>query len=398
MNALAGHYHPDPAGRLRFVSVGRDGADERIGRWSSASRRQAPASQADGPVQWWHLQGSAGESVMAAKSSKQILYAKAPEGWLDESCFRLAEAPIPEPGEGQVLVETHYLSIDPYMRRAIGSSAYGPLKPGAIMIGRGAGVVIESRHPDFKPGDAVQSEFGWREHVVLNGKGLRKLPAELKPLSLSVGVVGQSGATAYVGLIDVARLKAGETVAVSAAAGAVGSVVGQIAKLNGCRAIGIAGGPEKCRHVVEDLGFDACVDYKAGPIGPALATAAPGGLDVYFDNVGGEILDAVLERMNEDGRVAICGLISEYNSEPRGIRVRSVLDKSLTITGFRIGQRLDRRDHALDQLFRWWRDGKLHYRETVAEGIESAPAALINMLRGGNYGKQVVRLAAAAPR
>jgi NADPH-dependent curcumin reductase len=340
----------------------------------------------------------AGESAMAAKSSKQILYAKAPDGWVDESCFRLAEAAIPRIGEGQVLVETHYLSIDPYMRRAMGSAVYGTLNPGAVMIGRGAGVVIESRHPDFKMGDAVQGEFGWREHASLNGKGLRKLLPELMPLSLSLGVVGQSGATAYVGLMDVAKLKPGDTVVVSAAAGAVGSMVGQIAKLNGCKAIGIAGGPEKCRHVTQDLGFDDCVDYKSGPIGPALATAVPGGVDVYFDNVGGEILDAVLEQMKEDGRVAICGLISEYNTDARGVRMRPVLDKSLTITGFRIGQRLDRRDHALGELFRWWKEGKLRYRETVAEGIESAPAALINMLRGGNYGKQVVRLAAAAPR
>jgi NADPH-dependent curcumin reductase CurA len=266
------------------------------------------------------------------------------------------------------------------------------------MIGRGAGVVIESRHPDFKTGDAVQSEFGWREHVVLDGKGLRKLPPDLEPLSLSLGLIGQSGATALVGLVDIAGIKAGETVVVSAAAGAVGSAVGQIARIKGCRAIGIAGGPEKCRHVVADLGFDDCVDYKAGPIGPALTTAAPNGVDIYFDNVGGDILDAILLHLNADARVPICGQISQYNaSDSRGLRNFGViLNKCVRVQGFRIGNHLARRDAALGELMDWYRAGRLKYRETVAEGLEQAPVALINMLSGGNTGKQVVRLAAAA--
>ena len=227
---------------------------------------------------------------------------------------------MPTPADGQVLARTHFLSIDPYMRRQMGGGHgqyANPLKPGDVMIGRGAGVVIESRHPDFKVGDAVQSEFGWREHVVLDGRGLRKLPADLKPLSLSLGIIGQSGATAMVGLVDIAGIKAGETVVVSAAAGAVGSAVGQIARIKGCRAIGIAGGPEKCRHVVADLGFDDCIDYKAGPIEPALAKAAPQGVDIYFDNVGGDILDAVLPRLNMNARVPVCGQISQYNRSER---------------------------------------------------------------------------------
>jgi len=262
---------------------------------------------------------------------------------------------------------------------------------------RGAGVVIESRHGDFKPGDLVQSEFGWREHVVLDGRGLRKLPPDLKPLSLSLGIVGQSGATAMVGLVDIAHIKAGETVVVSAAAGAVGSAVGQIARIKGCRAVGIAGGAEKCRHVVADLGFDDCVDYKASPIGPALAKAAPQGVDIYFDNVGGDILDAVLPHLNMNARVPVCGQISQYNrSERQGLRnVGVFLDKCVMLQGFRIGSHLARRDEALDQLMDWFRAGRLRYRETVAEGIEAAPAALVNMLSGGNVGKQVVRLAAA---
>jgi NADPH-dependent curcumin reductase CurA len=331
---------------------------------------------------------------------RQFIYVRAPDGMPDEGCFRLVEAPMPAPAEGQVLVRTHYLSIDPYFRRMM-SSGHGqyanPLKIGDVMVGRGVGVVTDSRHPDFAPGDAVQSEFGWREYVVLDGKGLRKLPADLQPLSLGLGLIGQSGATAMVGLVDIARIRSGETVVVSAAAGAVGSSVGQIARILGCRAIGIAGGPDKCRHVVDDLGFDACIDYKAGPIGAALAKAAPEGVDIYFDNVGGEILDSVLPHLKQNARVPICGQISQYNStNPRGMQnIGELLNKCAMMQGFRISNHLARRDAALDQLTDWHREGRLRYRETVAEGIEQAPAAFINMLSGGNVGKQVVRLSGA---
>ena len=329
---------------------------------------------------------------------RQFIYARAPEGMPDERCFRLVEAPMPEPADGQVLVRTHYLSIDPYFRRMMGGGHgqyANPLKIGDVMVGRGVGVVTESRHPDFAPGNAVQSEFGWREYAVLDGKGLRKLPADLKPLSLALGLIGQSGATAMVGLVDIAHIERGETVVVSAAAGAVGSAVGQIARILGCRAIGIAGGPDKCRHVVDDLGFDDCIDYKAGPIGPALAKAVPEGADIYFDNVGGEILDGVLPHLGQNARVPICGQISQYNStSPHALRnIGELLNKSAMMQGFRIGSHLARRDAALDQLMDWHREGRLRYRETVAEGIEQAPAAFINMLSGGNVGKQVVRLA-----
>lgn len=331
---------------------------------------------------------------------REIIYVKAPEGMPDAGCFDLVEAPIPSPRDGQVLVATHYLSIDPYMRRMMGGGHgqyANALKPGDVMAGRGAGVVIESRHPDFRVGDAVQSEFGWREHVVLDGRGLRKLAPDLQPLSLSLGMVGQSGATAVVGLVEIARIAAGETVVVSAAAGAVGSAVGQIARIKGCRAIGIAGGAEKCRHVVRDLGFDDCIDYKAGPIGPPLARAAPDGVDIYFDNVGGDILDAVMLHLKANARVPICGQISQYNSvERQGLRNSSVLlDKCVMLQGFRISNHLKRRDEALDELLEWHRAGKLRHRETVAVGIEAAPSALVNMLSGGNIGKQVVQLAAA---
>ena len=329
---------------------------------------------------------------------KEIIYRRPPEGFVDERSFEVIEAPVPRPAEGQVLVRTHYLSIDPYMRRQMGGghgNAY-TLKVGERMIGRGAGVVIESRAPGFAIGDAVQAEFGWREHAVLDANGLRKVDPDLQPLSLSLGLVGQSGATAWVGLTDVAGIKPGETVLVSAAAGAVGSAVGQIARLKGCRAIGIAGGAEKCRHVVEDLGFDACIDYKAGPISDAVAKVASGGIDVYFDNVGGEILDAVLPHLALNARVPVCGMISQYNAAGDRYALRNigqVLDKCIRIEGFRIGNRLARRDHALTELMQWYREGKLKWRETVAEGLEAAPEALANVFRGGNVGKQVVRLA-----
>ncbi len=331
------------------------------------------------------------------KTQRVILFRKRPEGMPSEDCFLLSEAPVPDIGDGEVLVKTHFLSIDPYMRNAMGGGAnYGPLNPGGVMIGRGTGVVVQSRHPDFAVGDAVQSEFGWREYVALKGDGLRKLPPDLQPLSLSLGVVGQSAATAWVGLRDVAGVQAGETIVVSAAAGAVGSAVGQIGRILGCRVVGTAGGPEKCRHAVEDLGFDACVDYKAGDLSDAIASAVPEGIDVYFDNVGGETLDAVLENVNEGARVAICGQISQYNlATPRPLKnINVLLAKGVMMQGFRIGSRLDRRDQALDELMGWWRAGKLEWRETVSDGFETAPAALINMLSGGNVGKQVVRVAA----
>lgn len=332
--------------------------------------------------------------------TRQFIFVRVPDGMPDASCFRLEDAAMPVPGEGQVLVRTHYLSIDPYMRRQMGGGHgqyANPLRPGDVMIGRGVGVVIESRHRAFAAGDAVQSEFGWREHVVLSGNGLRMLPADLAPLSLGLGLIGQSGATAVVGLTDIGRMKPGETVVVSAAAGAVGSAVGQVARLNGCRAVGIAGGAEKCRHVVEDLGFDACVDYRDGDVGAALAAAVPEGVDIYFDNVGGDILDAVLPLMRQNGRVPICGQISQYNkAEKQGLRnVGVLLDNCVMLRGFRIGNHLARRDEALDQLMAWHRAGRLRYREAVAEGFAAAPAALVNMLSGGNIGKQVVRLEAA---
>ena len=307
---------------------------------------------------------------------RQIIYTRAPDGMPDAGCFRLVEAPLPRPADGQVLARTHFLSIDPYMRRQMGGGQPQYAKPlqGDVMIGRGAGLVVDSRHPDFRSGDRLQGEFGWREHALLNGRSLRKLPQDLRPLSLSLGMVGQSGATAF-GLADIASIKAGETVVVSAPAGAVGSAV--VARINGCRVVGIAGGPVKCQHVVADLGFDDCIDYKAGPMGPALAEAAPEGIDIYSDNVGGDILHAVLPCLYINARVPISGQISQYNrGESQGLRNTSVLlDKCVMLQGFRIGSRLARRDQALDQLLDWYRAGRRKFHETVAHGLEGARGA-----------------------
>jgi NADPH-dependent curcumin reductase len=326
---------------------------------------------------------------------REFIYVRAPDGMPDAGCFRLVEAPMPSPADGQDLVRTRHLSIDPYMRRQMGGgrgSYAGSLRPGEVMIGRGAGVVIESRHPNFRVGDPLQGEFGWREHVVLDARGLRKLPADLQPLSLSLGLLAQSGATALVGLVDIAAIKAGETVIVSA----VGSAAGQIARIKGCRTIGFAGGAEKCRHVVADLGFDAAIDYKAGPIEPALAGAAPDDVDVYFDNVGGDILDAVLGRLNVHARVAICGQISQYNSrERRGLtNVGVILDKCVTVRGFRSGDHLARRDQALDELIGSAPVASSSARRSPKVSTRGPGRARQHAV-GGNIGKQVARLAAA---
>jgi NADPH-dependent curcumin reductase len=328
--------------------------------------------------------------------TRQILFVRAPEGMPDPGCFDMVTRPMPVMGEGQVLARIIYLSIDPYFRRQMaGAHGYRDgLRPGAVMIGRGIGEVLESRFAGLKPGDFLLGETGWREHAALDGNTLKKLDPAIQPLSLYLGLLGQSGGTAGIGLFDIARLQPGETMLVSAAAGAVGSAAGQIAKILGCRAIGIAGGADKCRHVVADLGFDACLDYKAGDLPAQIAAAAPGGIDVYFDNVGGEVLDAVLPHLNMNARVAMCGQISQYNTgKPIGIHhIGALLDKCATIQGFRVGQRLQERDAALVRLTQWYREGRLKYRETVANGLDSAPAAFISMLKGANLGKQVVRL------
>jgi NADPH-dependent curcumin reductase CurA len=333
---------------------------------------------------------------MTDRQNLRVLLASRPVGWPDVSNFRIEESAVPVPADGQVLVRSHFLSLDPYMRGRMneGRSYVKPVELGAVMCGEVVGEVLESRHAAFAAGDLVHGDLGWQEYGIADGKLLRKLDPRVPP-SANLSVAGMPGITAYVGLLDLGQAKPGETVVVSGAAGAVGSVVGQLAKIQGCRAVGIAGGAEKCRIVVEEFGFDACLDYKSGDLRDALKGATPNGVDVYFDNVGGEILDTVLARMNVFGRVPVCGLISQYNAtEPYGVKnFRSILVNRLSVRGFIIFDHRDRWQHAGAQLAGWLSEGRIRYRETVAQGLRAAPAAFIGMLRGDNVGKQLVRVA-----
>lgn len=327
--------------------------------------------------------------------NRQWLLARRPRGQVEPDDFRLVAREVPSPRDGEVLVRVQYLSLDPYMRvRMDEGRSYAPSQAlDEVMIGGTVGEVIESRHPRFAPGDLVVGAGGWQEFFVSDGQGLRKASRAL-PASVYLGAAGMPGVTAWYGLLRIGKPRAGETVVVSAASGAVGSVVGQLARLRGCRAVGIAGGPAKCAHVVDDLGFDACVDHKADGFGAALAAAVPDGVDVLFENVGGAILDASLARMNAFGRIAICGLISGYDRQDYSVRdVRSILVNRLTVQGFIVSDHLDQWPEALGELTAAIADGKLRYRETIADGIESAPRAFIGLLRGENLGKQVVRVA-----
>jgi NADPH-dependent curcumin reductase CurA len=315
---------------------------------------------------------------------------------VSEGNFRIEEAPMPEPAEGEVLVKNLWLSLDPYMRGRMneGKSYAAKQEIGEVMIGGTVGEVVESRNPKFAKGDQVLGMLGWQQYGLSDGKGLNKVDASRVPLSAYLGVLGMPGVTAWVGLLDICQPKAGETVVVSAASGAVGSVVGQIAKIKGCRAVGIAGGRQKCDYVVKELGFDACVDYKAGRLNDDLKAAVPGGIDCYFENVGGEILDAALHRMNAFSRIAMCGLISQYNAtEPYGVKnFQSILTNRIKVQGFIVSDRMELWPKALADLAGWVATGRIKYRETVTEGLENAPRAFIGLLKGENLGKQLVRL------
>jgi NADPH-dependent curcumin reductase len=330
------------------------------------------------------------------ESNRQIVLASRPSGSVRETDFRLVETDVPEIGEGQFLVRNRYLSLDPYMRRRMdeGKSYARKVEIGEVMVGGTVGEVVASRHPDFQTGDTVLGSFGWQLYGVGEGRGERKIEEAGVPASAYLGVLGMPGVTAYVGLLDIGEPKPGETVVVSAASGAVGSVVGQLAKIKGCRAVGIAGGPEKSSYVVDELGFDACIDYKAGRLKEDLARETPDGIDIYFDNVGGEILDTVLRRLNPFSRIPLCGVISQYDTaEPYGVRnYTSLLVNRVRLQGFIVSDHLSRWPAALEELGGYVRDGRLRYRESVVEGLENAPAAFLGLLTGRNFGKQLVRL------
>ena len=329
--------------------------------------------------------------------NKRVLMASRPVGWVTEDNFRIETAPVPKPKDGEILVKNLWLSLDPYMRgRMNDTKSYAAKQEiGEVMVGGTVGEVVESRNPKFAVGDQVVGMLGWQQYGCSGGVGLNKIDASRVPMSAFLGVLGMPGVTAWVGLLDICQPKAGETVVVSAASGAVGSAVGQLAKLKGCRAVGIAGGKAKCDYVVKELGFDACVDYKAGKLDDDLKAAAPNGIDCYFENVGGEILDAALRHMNAFSRIAVCGLISQYNAtEPYGVKTfQSILTNRIKVQGFIVSDRMELWAKALPELIGWVAGGKIKYRETVAHGLENAPKAFIGLLKGENFGKQLVKLA-----
>jgi len=332
-----------------------------------------------------------------AAGNKQVLLASRPQGWVAADNFRIVDASITEPDTGEVLVRNDWLSLDPYMRGRMNDvKSYAPsVQLGQVMVGQTVGEVIESRHPRFKPGDKVLTQLGWQLYGVAKGNDLTPIDTSRAPASYYLGILGMPGMTAWFGLSEIGRPKPGETLVVSAASGAVGGVVGQLAKIGGCRAVGIAGGRAKCDYVVGELGFDACIDYKNGNLLQELRLACPNGVDVHFENVGGEILDTLLRLMNPFSRIILCGLISEYNAtEPYGhTMLRSVLVNRIKMQGMLVFDWKDRYGEALEGLAGYLAEGKLKYRESVVHGIENAPQGFIALLKGGNFGKQLVKLA-----
>tara|TARA_B100000427_G_scaffold261002_1_gene225445 strand:- start:54 stop:1067 length:1014 start_codon:yes stop_codon:yes gene_type:complete len=334
------------------------------------------------------------------ETNTRILFNSAPDGMPTPDNFRIDHVPAPQPGEGQFLLRNHYLSLDPYQRMLMGGGwTYSPnvLKSGDLMVGRVLGEVVESRNAEFPVGTYVVGRLGWQTHVVSDGSDLDFVvnPPAGVPLSAYMGVCGSTGVTAWVGLKISGQPKAGETVVVSAAAGSVGSCVGQLAKDMGCRAVGIAGGPDKCKLVVDEFGFDACIDYKAPDLAGQLKAAAPDGVDVYFDNVGGEILETVMGQCNRLARIPVCGVLSRYNDQGEAHGNRNMhlfFDKSLKMEGFVLSHHKEIWPQARKELEDMVADGRMKYRETIAQGIESAPEAFIGMLQGKNVGKQLVKL------
>jgi NADPH-dependent curcumin reductase len=334
--------------------------------------------------------------------NRQILLASRPQGEPGAENFKLVEAPVAPLADGQVLVRHHFLSLDPYMRgRMNDAKSYAAPQPlNEVMIGGTAGEVVESKNAHFKAGDKVVGMGGWQEYAVVDAdqRGvLQKVDTTHVPLSAYLGAVGMPGVTGWYGLVKIIDPKAGETVVVSSAAGAVGGAVGQLAKARGARVVGIAGGPDKCRSVVEELGFDECIDYRQFPdlksMSGALKAACPKGIDGYFENVGGVLLDAVMLRANAFARIAMCGMIAGYNGEPIPMTLpQLILTNRMKIEGFIVSEHMEAWPEALKELGTMVATGKLKYRETVAQGIANAPEAFFGLLKGKNQGKQLVKL------
>jgi len=334
-------------------------------------------------------------------TARRIVLASRPVGEPKPSDLRLEEFAVPQPGAGQILLRTKWLSLDPYMRgRMSDAQSYAKsVDVGGVMEGGVVAEVVASNVGDFRPGDIVLAPSGWQTHSLSDGKGLRKLDPRGAPVQTALGILGMPGLTAYTGLLDIGQPKAGETVVVAAASGAVGSAVGQIAKLKGARAVGIAGGADKCKYVREELGFDDCVDHRAADVGDRIKAACPKGIDVYFENVGGPLFETVLPLLNTFARVPVCGLIAQYNMTalPEGPNkvpqlFRNVLTKRLSIRGFIVFDFHDRFDAFERDMSQWIKDKKVKYREDVVEGLENAPQAFIGLLKGKNFGKLLVRV------
>ena len=338
---------------------------------------------------------------MSQPRNRRITLAARPEGAPSNDDFALVEEPVPAPGAGELLLRTIYLSLDPYMRgRLRAVESYVPyVEIGETMVGGAVSEVLESNVEKFAAGDIVFGYTGWQTHAVSDGKGLLKLDPGAAPISTALGILGMPGHTAYVGLLDIGKPKAGETVVVSAASGAVGSAVGQIARIQGCRVVGVAGAPEKCRYVVDELGFDACVSHLDPDFETRLEDACPEGVDIYYENVGGKVLAAAFKLLNVGARVPVCGMVSHYNdtAPPPGpdalpATMRAILTKRLTVRGFIIFDHQHRWKDFHADMSAWIRDGRVKYREDFVDGLESAPAAFRGLLEGRNFGKLIVRV------
>ena len=337
---------------------------------------------------------------MSDNTNKQIRLASRPSGWVTEDNFTLTEEALPEPGDGQLLVRNVFMSVDPYMRGRMNDrkSYVPPFQIGEVLQAGAVGQVVSSNSADYAEGDYVTGMFGWENYSVTDGTQIRKVDAGPAPLSYHLGILGMPGLTAYAGLFKVAEAQPEESVFVSAASGAVGSVVGQLAKIHGCRVAGCAGSDDKVALLKDELGYDAAFNYKnSQSMNDSIAEVCPDGIDVNFENVGGEIFEAALWNMRDYGRVALCGMISNYNDEqlqpgPRGMFV--IIGRRLRIQGFIVTDHMDLTQEYATKVSGWMAEGKLKYRETIAEGIENAPGAFISMLKGGNTGKQIVALSA----
>lgn len=334
--------------------------------------------------------------------NRALVLQQRPHGAPDADTFRMTESPVPQPQEGQVLLRTLYLSLDPYMRGRISAakSYAASVEIGAVMVGGTVSRVEASRHPDFAAGQLVLGYSGWQDYALSDGAGLNKLDDDPRLASRALGVLGMPGFTAYMGLLDIGQPQPGETVVVAAASGAVGSLVGQIAKIKGARAVGIAGGADKCRYVVDELGFDACIDHRAPDFAAQLAAACPDGIDVYFENVGGAVFDTVLPLLNTKARIPVCGLIADYNAtglpdgpDRIGLLARTILTKRIRMQGFIIFDDYGSRYGEFHgQMRSWLQEGKIKFREDIVEGLENAPQAFIGLLEGKNFGKLIIHV------